>query len=332
MTQQQADLIKKYRMDPKDPYDDYYNPGDYAPVEDIVKLWQLNRKGTRQKGSYQKPIKMKVDVLYNYRQFERLGKDSNKFQSQIQSLKNSIARDGIQSNLILSIGKNGVTLLTQGNHRIQLCKQLGITQVPVMLNFANRVIKQSLSNNWYKISMQQEKIASGSDRKHSSGCLMANFNISKQQWKQVIGKINKKDLYTSQEGYGLEQNPHVTVLYGFDDDKLDIKKLQKDCKQKLKNSGKISISKVSLFEGGQKPYDVVKFQISGQRMPQLHDYFKQNYENQQTYPQYKPHMTIAYVKTGQGAKYIKQFTGKIELTLQSFEYSPSDGQHTIFKG
>lgn len=53
------------------------------------------------------------------------------------------------------------------------------------------------------------------DNKHDSGCLMLQCNI--KNWNAVTSIIHPEDIYTK-DGFGLETEPHITILYGFTDE------------------------------------------------------------------------------------------------------------------
>jgi 2'-5' RNA ligase len=122
--------------------------------------------------------------------------------------------------------------------------------------------------------------------------------------------IPQEDLYTEEEGYGRELEVHTTILYGLTSDSPDeVKNLIKEYDGKYING---KLGEVSLFEGKDKPYDVVKIDVESEDLNTLHELLK-TLDNEDTYPEYQSHCTIAYVKKGMGKKYIgkKNFTGKI---------------------
>jgi hypothetical protein len=50
--------------------------------------------------------------------------------------------------------------------------------------------------------------------KNRFGCVMIYLDIPK--WNKIISNIDKNDLYepNGDHTYGIEMNPHITVLYG----------------------------------------------------------------------------------------------------------------------
>ena len=128
-------------------------------------------------------------------------------------------------------------------------------------------------------------------------CLMLDANIS--NWKEKTSIIDKEDVYEKDDDYGVEKNPHVTIIYGIHPDEVNREELYEEI-EKIKPV-KTTIEKISVFEC--EDYDVVKFDVPV--TPELKKYRKifLKFPNTQTYDEYLPHMTIAYVKKGTGKKY-----------------------------
>lgn len=169
------------------------------------------------------------------------------------------------------------------------------------------------------------KQASGDDRKHSYGCLMLTIKVP--NWENILNLIPQQDLYIQQEGYGKQQNSHVTILYGLHDDQIDQNKLQQQIQESINQPIKIKLKNLSLFQGD-NPYDVLKFQVQSQKLHQLNKKFSK-YPNTNKYPEYKPHMTVAYIKKGLGKKYIGQVSK--ELFGYQIQYSKANDQRLYFK-
>ena len=159
--------------------------------------------------------------------------------------------------------------------------------------------------------------------KREFGCLMAFFDIPNWETK-VLGKISEQDLY-DEPGFGLEHEPHVTVLYGFHQDSTDIDELKKTVDEYVEKPIKIEIKKVSVFEN--EKFDVLKFDIESPELRELNKICAEKFEHTNSYKDYHPHMTIAYLKKGVAAKYVKEFKpGSIILNGEDFVYSDSSGK------
>ena len=143
------------------------------------------------------------------------------------------------------------------------------------------------------------------DGKVSFGCLMAYFDIP--NWDSILNTINDDELYDDGSGtFGKENEPHITVLYGFHDEVIAedfIEILEEHGTQfRLKSKG------ISIFEN--ENFDVVKFDIEPTEEILKLRQDVETLPNTLTYKDYHPHMTIAYVKKGEGKKYIKDFGKK----------------------
>lgn len=119
-------------------------------------------------------------------------------------------------------------------------------------------------------------------------------------WDDVLSKIQRHDVYAGEDGtYGLENNPHVTVLYGL------LPKVHPDlvCRicESVEDSIEVSIEGVSAFTG-QDNYDVLKVDVESRTLRKLNKVLR-NLPNENEFKEYDPHMTIAYLKSGCAEKY-----------------------------
>ena len=98
---------------------------------------------------------------------------------------------------------------------------------------------------------------------------------------------------------GIEDEPHVTVLYGITtDDAEAVKKV-------VENFGAIrfKFGRLSLFTNPRA--DILKVDIESADLQRLHRKIKENLPVKMTHSTYKPHATIAFLKPGAGRKYLK---------------------------
>jgi 2'-5' RNA ligase len=162
---------------------------------------------------------------------------------------------------------------------------------------------------------------------HDYGCVMIKFNIP--NWTKIIQEINKDDIY-DEEGYGLEHESHITLLYGYP---KEIK--VKDIKNIIGNLDNfyIELQETSLFQN--EKYDVLKFDIKCEILHILNDSLKQ-LPNSSSYSEYHPHITISYIKKGKGVMYLKKYDEIIVAQPSEIVYSLPTGtsqkkQITLFK-
>lgn len=126
---------------------------------------------------------------------------------------------------------------------------------------------------------------------------------------------------------GREKEPHITVLYGTDtDNPSDVAKLMEG-----ERPIKAKIGAMSIFQGKNGDPDVVKLDVESTDLRRLNAKIKKNLPNDTDFPAYKPHVTLAYVKPGEGSKYagrpVPGLSGK-EVTLDSVHFSPKEGEKT----
>lgn len=135
------------------------------------------------------------------------------------------------------------------------------------------------------------------------GCLMAYLDLPGMT--EIQSEILEEDL--SDEGKAIEDEPHITILYGF---MLDHKYydyngiLDSVAEIMIEPIDDIELRDVGVFEN--EEYDVLKISVESSKLKRMHNYFRENFEDliNVTYPDYNPHITIAYLKPGTGKKYL----------------------------
>lgn len=152
------------------------------------------------------------------------------------------------------------------------------------------------------------------------GCIMMDSKIS--NWENDhIGGIDSKDVYIkpNDDSYGLEEIPHITILYGIHEDEIDPEVIMDVVKEDM-TPITVTVDNISLFETDK--YDVVKYDIPiTKELKKFRKMFEDNFPNTQNFKEYKPHMTIAYVKPGTGKKYKKKLEEPFEVTFDKGVYS-----------
>lgn len=130
------------------------------------------------------------------------------------------------------------------------------------------------------------------DQSHSYACVMGDLHTEALNIETLREKIDPKDVIEDED----PGDPHVTILYGYSDSQLAaVKKLLAD---ELPVTGKFE--KVDVFENDE--HDVVILKIESAGLQALHAKLAK-LPNEETHPEYIPHTTIAYVKSGEGKKY-----------------------------
>lgn len=163
---------------------------------------------------------------------------------------------------------------------------------------------------------------------HPFGCSMVFIDYP--ELFKIQDSINPDDINES----GLENEPHVTLLYGIHDggdhkelNKEDINKVLDYSKPAL--SQPIILKKVSAFENDNQ--DVLIFDV--EKKDELVNANKNlsSFPNSNQYPDYHPHCTIAYLKPGTAKKYIEMFKDikDVEVKPSKIVYSRPSGEKVI---
>lgn len=167
-------------------------------------------------------------------------------------------------------------------------------------------------------------LAENSTSTYEYGCVMLYFSFP--ELKEIHDLIDTKDTYTEEgdQTYGLEDEPHVTLLYGLHDT-VSLQDIEKIIDKytfytcELKNP--------SLFES--EKYDVLKFDVFGDNLHEINTDLKK-YPYTTNFPKYHPHLTVGYLKKGTGKEYInrirKQELNNHWLAPQYVVYSQPDGK------
>jgi 2'-5' RNA ligase len=156
------------------------------------------------------------------------------------------------------------------------------------------------------------------------GCVMLEVPVS--NWDEIISSINEEDLYTDEGKPGIQENPHVTVLYGLHEE-VSLEQV-KSVFEDIDESIDIRIEGIGVFEN--EKFDVVKFNVvAGGTLQDLHNRLSE-FPNSNEYPEYEPHITIAYIKKGHGKKYEDlAYKHSIE-NIDEVCYSLTDGSKEYF--
>lgn len=154
------------------------------------------------------------------------------------------------------------------------------------------------------------------------GCVMLNLDFPLiKTWQKLI---LKDDLYEEPGDltYGLEDTPHVTLLYGLHSE-VTLEQVEN-----VLRGFKFSPCKIhnfSIFRNNTK-YEVMKFDVVGKNLKEANNALK-TLPNTNSFPDYKPHMTLAYVKPFVGSLYIPEFRGlQYIVPIKEIIYSTVSGE------
>lgn len=168
--------------------------------------------------------------------------------------------------------------------------------------------------DYFEIVMENSK-------PRSYSCLMLDCS-GIGNFKEIQDQIDKEDIY-DEKGYGLEKEPHITILYGIHEQDPEVVKLALSFEPV-----EYELAGLSLFEN--EKYDVLKCSVKSKDLHRMNKQATELLDYTSDYPDYKPHLTIAYLKPGTGKKYTKIkddiFNKEIETGL--FIFSNKDSKKT----
>jgi 2'-5' RNA ligase len=144
-------------------------------------------------------------------------------------------------------------------------------------------------------------------------------------WESVLSAIDRHDVYSGEDGtHGIETNPHVTVLYGLHEE------VHEDlvCRMCQGVSGplEVSVEGVSLFE--KDDYDVLKLDVDSSLLRKMNRAFR-GLPHTNKHGEYKPHMTVAYLKSGHGSKYVDKLDVPDSVSFSKMQFTPKGAEEPI---
>lgn len=177
-------------------------------------------------------------------------------------------------------------------------------------------------NNFYKANFLVEK----RDDVHT-------IMVKIQPVKSIVDYISQipNDVIYDDESkdYGKikPENLHITVLYGINKDE------ENRVKKSLVNippNISATLGEVTMFEC--EKYDVLKIDVVSSHLSKINKFLCRNFDYTNDYDDYKPHVTLCYVKKGMGKNYIgdKRFNG-LNYNFSIFIYSNENWDETNIK-
>jgi hypothetical protein len=134
-----------------------------------------------------------------------------------------------------------------------------------------------------------------------------------------------------EEGKGRDGSPHITIQNGIlatDPEEIsDLDKLFSEC-----GAIEVELGDIDIFQREGKDYDVVKISVISEPLSALHDGIDTLVEVNDPFPEYKPHITLAYVNRGEGRNWVgdKSFNGK-KLTLDKIVFTGGEAPQKIYE-
>jgi len=238
---------------------------------------------------------------------------------------NALAKYTDKNNIILSLtpeAKEGGGLTT--NQLIDKYRKIGFVRNTAS-NSDFRV-----SNSWIRYPKNNNISESTNTGKVEFGCLMLGLKIP--MWDKLINRIEENDLYDDgSDTFGREDEMHITILYGYHNNVSadDVFGVLGDIEENIS----VNATGISLFENKEMGFDVVKIDIEpSEGLIKLRKSAEsETLDKTLTYNDYNPHMTMAYVKSGEGKKYVVEFKEPISLNVSTIYYSNKDNEKKIIQ-
>jgi 2'-5' RNA ligase len=163
---------------------------------------------------------------------------------------------------------------------------------------------------------------------YAYGCLMLDLRIN--GWNVLLDALPEAQLYRPDEmKFGRQPNPHVTLLFGFHHlpglgEKI-MEKLPLDLAALQQN---LVIGGCDCFENPK--FDALILTLHSPELDRLNAWCRSSYPHTNSFSEYHPHATLAYLKPGAGAAYRTQSTQEVRAQVVSLTYSvPGQGRRRL---
>lgn len=153
------------------------------------------------------------------------------------------------------------------------------------------------------------------------------FRLPSDIKKEVINICKNNIIDEALNDEGRDEDSHITIKWGLlTNDIEDFKDFFNDTKPI-----EIELGEISLFE--QDDQDVIKIDIKSSALHRLNKKITDAFENETTYKDYKPHITLCYIKKG---KCPESLLGKCKLTgkkiiIDKIIFQNQYGEDKVFK-
>lgn len=156
------------------------------------------------------------------------------------------------------------------------------------------------------------------------GCLMAMLPKDIAKTLVEFGKkiIPDEDLYIKDGEFGRETDSHVTIRYGFTRDLTEL-----EIRNTLDNQAAFTVNFFKLDKFESEEFDVVILRCESPIISKWYELLGM-YPNEETFKDYKQHLTIAYVKKGT-FPHTKDID--LDVPITDVSYSPIEGEKSEFE-
>jgi hypothetical protein len=176
------------------------------------------------------------------------------------------------------------------------------------------------------ITAQTKKIKQG-----NYSCVMAlvPHELAQEIVAWGVNNVPDEDVYKDGDKFGRELESHVTIKYGLLTDD------GKHVRRSFNNSKpfKAKLGKVRHFQPPELPFDVLTIEVISEDLTKANEMICDKFDCAEglVSDEYKPHITIAYMKRDTAKEYVgaDEFEGK-EIELDTVVFSPNKGNRTYF--
>ena len=157
---------------------------------------------------------------------------------------------------------------------------------------------------------------------HSYGAVLLKFEHGdsdevKKIFDQTTKAVREEDL----DDEGVEDDPHVTVLFGLSD------ATQADVQKAAKGTGPITVKFGPTDAFSSQDADAVFYRVESAELTELHKKLSAQLPHIRTHDEYQPHVTIAYLKPGKGDGYKEYpFLEGQQMTFNALTFSDERGE------
>lgn len=111
---------------------------DNTSIEEVIRRWVED--GAKAEDDSM-PVWYSPEELWPYREYNWNKENSRAGEAEWDELEANLKARGWDVNepLYLSVGKNGIAKVSEGNHRLAIARKINLSKVPVFINFGQKV-------------------------------------------------------------------------------------------------------------------------------------------------------------------------------------------------
>jgi hypothetical protein len=201
-------------------------------------------------------------------------------------------------------------------------------------------LKDTRSNRAREVSLYKAltpKVSESLTEGYDYSCVMVDIPEPQAgKVKEFSAKIPDKDMPEesaiqsdgAKKGGGRETEIHVTALFGLHTNSAD------EVRKLLENEPpiKVKLGKTGMFPASEKrASDVLWVGVTSPDLHRINKKLRDNLEFTSNFTDYKPHLTVAYLKPGAAEKYTGKTVVDGEFVINELVFSSKSGKHTIIK-